>query len=120
MLDPTASGCINHPGIEASARCKQCSRPVCGQCVIQSPQGNFCSGECSDKFAHFSGRAEQMDQRGGGPRGVFLMKIRQLIVKLLILAAVVGLVVFGARALDFSFGDAIKSIFDWVGGLVGK
>lgn len=56
-----SSGCINHPGIEAVARCKQCAKPVCGTCVVKGPTGAFCSDACKETHAAYVNRAQQLD-----------------------------------------------------------
>ncbi len=64
----TASGCINHPGIEAVGRCKQCGRPYCGSCKVQGPTGYFCSDACKGSHEKFTERAQRLDKmsRTGG------------------------------------------------------
>lgn len=85
MLDGTQSGCINHPGVEALARCKQCGRPVCGSCVVSGPTGNFCSQPCKEKHQAFMGKAQQLD---GKARGGLFAKLRAMCAWIIILAAV--------------------------------
>lgn len=84
MLDGSASGCLNHPGVEAAFRCKQCMKPVCRSCAVTGPRGNFCSDACKEKFEAFAQRAETLDaKRGGG-----FAKLRRVFVKLILFAAV--------------------------------
>jgi hypothetical protein len=90
MVGPTASGCINHPGVEAVARCKQCGKPVCGACVVTGPTGRFCSEACKEKHEKFVSRAQAL-QRTSRSAGT-LTKLRRLLIKLVILlAAIVAL-----------------------------
>ena len=63
MLDASKSGCINHPGIEAAHRCKQCGKPVCQSCTVPGPTGMFCSGVCKEKHEAFLQRARQFDDK---------------------------------------------------------
>ena len=58
MLEGTQSGCINHTTVPATARCKQCSRPVCGKCVVVASFGRFCSEACRDQYQDFVNKAE--------------------------------------------------------------
>jgi hypothetical protein len=55
------SGCINHPGVEAVIRCKQCGRPACSVCRVKGPTGDFCSDACKDKHQAFVARAQQLE-----------------------------------------------------------
>ncbi len=38
--------CANHPGVETHLRCSRCGKPICVQCVIQTPVGGRCA-ECA-------------------------------------------------------------------------
>jgi len=42
-----AKTCPNHPDAPAPTMCLQCHRPICKACSLVSPQGIFCSPECS-------------------------------------------------------------------------
>jgi cation transport ATPase len=98
MLNGSVSGCINHPGIEAVARCKQCGKPVCGACMVSGPTGRFCSDACKEKHERFIRRAQELEKTR--PRtGNLAKKLRRLIVKLVILVAV--LLVLGWVAVYF-------------------
>jgi hypothetical protein len=37
--------CSNHPSVETSLRCKQCNKPICPKCAVQTPTGYSCK-EC--------------------------------------------------------------------------
>lgn len=82
ILAGTTSGCINHPTIEAVARCKQCGKPVCGACVVVAYNGHFCSDACQGKHAAFVERAQELSRtsRGAG----FLSKVRFFLTKLVV------------------------------------
>lgn len=82
----TDSGCINHPGVEAAIRCKQCGRPACSACRVKGPTGDFCSEECKEKHQSFVQRAQQMDAMKKAKRGI---PFGQWIRKIIILAIVV-------------------------------
>ncbi len=88
MVSPTASGCINHPGMEAVARCKMCGKPVCGACVEKGPTGAFCSTVCRDKHEAFVQRAQEQADRPK-PAGANVRKLVSILIKLSILLAVV-------------------------------
>ena len=89
MLDGTQSGCINHPAVEAVARCKQCGRPVCNACVVSGPNGRFCSESCQSKFMAFSERAQQLEGRS---RSSFSARLRKVIASVVLLAAILAVV----------------------------
>jgi len=92
MLSPSVSGCINHPGVEAVARCKQCGKPVCSSCVVKGPTGQFCGEQCKDRHEKFIGRAQEM-QRNSRSTGAF-QKLKIALIKLVILLVAIILLGF--------------------------
>lgn len=42
-----AKTCINHKDAAAATMCHQCHHPICKACSLVTPQGIFCSPECS-------------------------------------------------------------------------
>ncbi len=84
MMDGTKSSCINHPAVEATARCKQCGKPVCNTCVEQGPTGRFCSPACRQKHEAFMKRSQELD---GKARSSTFIKLRSLLGTLIIVAA---------------------------------
>lgn len=92
MLKASLSGCINHPGVEAVTRCKQCSRPVCGACIESGPTGHFCSTTCRDKHQAFYLRAQQLDGKGRGSTGLKLRKLIAWLITAVVVCAVLGLI----------------------------
>jgi hypothetical protein len=113
MLEGTRSGCINHPGVEALARCKQCGKPVCGTCVVSGPAGNFCSEVCKEKHQTFMSRAQQLDGRA---RGTMFVKLRKLAGGLIVLAAVCVAVGVIATAVEI---PVLTDLVYRIRGLVG-
>lgn len=87
MLSGTQSGCINHPAMQAVARCKQCGKPVCGSCIVAGPTGRFCSADCRDNHLKFAQRAQQFEGRA---RSAWFVKIRSGAAFLLVTAAVLA------------------------------
>ena len=61
MLSGTQSGCINHPTVPATHRCKRCGQPVCGHCVVTANLGRFCSEQCRDQFQEYTAKAEALE-----------------------------------------------------------
>lgn len=114
MLDATLSGCINHPGIEATGRCKQCGTPFCGACEVRSANGRFCSTMCRDKYEQFAARARQLDKHP--PRGGILMRLRIFVFKIAGLVLAVGAIVFGLAYFDIPVAGRIaRALLQLVG-----
>ena len=88
MLDARLSGCINHPGVEAVIRCKQCGTAVCGACVVATAAGRFCCETCSNKYEAFTRRAQDLEPLRYGPSWMTL--IRRGFLKLIVLALVLA------------------------------
>ena len=115
MVDATSSGCINHPGVEAVARCKQCGKPVCGMCVKKGPTGNFCSDGCRDQYATFIERAADFDARGR--KSGWVRKLRTVFVKLILLVLGLAVLVFLGAQFDV---PVLSAISDKVMGMLGR
>ncbi len=88
MMDGTKSSCINHPGVEATVRCKQCGKPVCNACVEQGSTGRFCSPACRQKHEAFMKRSQELD---GKARSSVFIKLRSLLGTLIIVTVVLVL-----------------------------
>jgi len=103
------SGCINHPGVESIARCKQCGKAVCKACLVTGPTGNFCGDVCRDKHQEFIRRAQELERKkpaGGGAR-----KLAHLAIKLAIYAAVI--IAIGVAGIMFDIpvlSDAVRAV----------
>ncbi len=113
MLDGTQSGCINHPGVESTVRCKQCGKPVCDTCVQSGPTGRFCSADCRQKHETFYQQAQQLDGKGGS--GTFT-KVKKLVGALIVLA--VALAAVGVVATVFEL-PVLSDITRQVRGMIG-
>lgn len=85
------SECINHPGVEATVRCKQCGKPACDACAVSGATGRFCSQDCKEKHEAFIRRAQQLETQKR--RGSLSGGIRKLLSWIFIVAAVVFLLV---------------------------
>jgi hypothetical protein len=71
MTGAKTIGCINHPGIEAIGRCRQCSKPVCRECGVAGTKGIYCCEMCRDKHEQFMQRAQALELDKGYQRGFF-------------------------------------------------
>lgn len=94
MLGAKTIGCINHPGVEAIGRCRQCSKPVCKQCGIVAPTGLYCSQPCQDKHVQFLQRAKTLDLDKKYDPGFFwrLKNWIGITITLIALAVILGIV----------------------------
>jgi len=55
------SYCVNHPARLATARCKQCHKPLCGECARDyGDDGSFCSDKCHTVYSRFAHRAKEL------------------------------------------------------------
>lgn len=113
MLSGTQSGCINHPGVEAAARCKQCSRPICGACVVSGPTGIFCSAGCKEKHETFARRAQELDDKA---RSSFFIKLKGLIVWLIVVVGVAFAIGFIGTAVNI---PVLTPLVQQVRGIIG-
>lgn len=95
-MDGRISTCINHPAVSATARCKQCGKPVCPACTISSPLGTFCSDTCREKYEAFSKRVQELDRDTTRARWNIGVKLRQffsfliVVLVVLVLLGVIG------------------------------
>ncbi|HOZ48029.1 MAG TPA: hypothetical protein PLO37_24190 [Candidatus Hydrogenedentes bacterium] len=106
-----STSCVNHPGIEAVARCKQCGKPVCGICVVAGATGQFCSEECREKHQEFVKRAQQLDLKKSRSVGLVHRLTRwvgKLVVLALLLLFVAALVTFFTDIRIPVIGDMIR------------
>jgi hypothetical protein len=113
MPQEISSGCINHPAIEAVARCKQCMKPVCKTCIVDGPMGKYCSASCKEKHEMYVKKAQdaELTRRKPSHSG----KIKELIAKLIILLVV--LAGLGAAAAYFDVpvvGDMVRQFFPFI------
>ena len=84
--------CINHTSVEAAARCKQCSRPICKACFVEPKLGPFCSDDCSEKYTAFRGR----HSGEGDFMTRFMRKVKSFIVTLIVLAILAAGIIYAA------------------------
>ena len=92
MLSGTTSVCVNHPGVEAKFKCRQCGTPVCAKCGIAVPGGHaFCSKECLAKGHQFAQNAQAMDLPERKPKSAFVKLLKKLVF-LVILLLIIGFI----------------------------
>lgn len=109
------SACLNHPGIEAVGRCKQCGKPFCAACKVAGPTGQFCSNECKQKHEAFVQRAQQLEARKA-PMNV-MATVRKIVGKLVVLLILlVFLVVVGIVLPDIPIlGNFAARVREYIG-----
>lgn len=49
MSEPGSFRCAEHPNVETHLRCGKCGKPICPQCLVQTPVGSRCR-ECSKLY----------------------------------------------------------------------
>ena len=87
--------------------CHQCHKPICRSCVVVTPEGSFCSSECTVTF-----RLVKTKLGGGGkPKPSFGSQVVMLVMLSLVLG--VMLLHFAARQVE-----SLQK-FDMIGKLLG-
>ena len=51
--------CSNHPDSPAVARCKVCEKGVCLFCIVETPEGSFCSAKCLQVLSEVKGWVDE-------------------------------------------------------------
>ena len=52
--------CLNHPDVNAAAKCAACGKPLCAECVMIFDNQKYCSETCHLKSLASTLRAEQV------------------------------------------------------------
>lgn len=87
------SYCMRHSSRVASGRCKQCHKPLCGECAMSYPEdGVFCSDKCHTMYDRFASRAKSMPMYRGG-LAIRLHNLLMSLIGLVKLAVVLGVLV---------------------------
>lgn len=53
--------CINHKETASVTMCHQCHHPICKSCSLVTPQGTFCSPECSILYREVKAKLQEPD-----------------------------------------------------------
>ena len=86
------SYCIKHDARLAANRCKQCHKPLCGECALSCGEdGVFCSDRCHTIYRQFADRAGRLPK---GRRRIASGGIARLAISLVKLALVFAVIVF--------------------------
>jgi hypothetical protein len=70
-----ARNCINHKDAPAASMCHQCHHPICTPCSLVTPQGTFCSPECSILHREMKDRLRQGAPKDGMKKLEGLLKL---------------------------------------------
>ena len=97
MLKGAESACINHPTVHGTIRCKQCSRPICKDCVVPGPLGSYCSQACKEKHTQFNAQVQRLDAKAGTAS---FTKVKKLVAAVIVLAGVLFAVGFVASTVE--------------------
>ena len=82
--------CLNHPDVNAAAKCAACGKPLCAECVMIFDNQKYCSEACSLKGQASSLRAEQViDSKRRADRRSGIGKFLTFIIIIAIAAAAV-------------------------------
>lgn len=100
--------CLKHKDQNAITQCNQCHKPLCKSCTMVTPQGSFCSSECSILSREFKARFAAGKPR----RASFAMKF----IGVILFVFAIFLAVHGAHR----FGNVeIAGKFDIIGRVLG-
>ena len=58
--------CMVHHDRTAVARCAQCHKPACQECVVSTAEGKFCSRDCAAKYESYQKRNRQFKKPARG------------------------------------------------------
>ncbi len=113
MVDVSQTGCIHHPNMQATNRCKQCTVPTCHKCTVVGPTGKFCSENCKNIHEAFIRRSQDLNTTA---RSSFFVKMRSRVATLLF----IGVVLFAAGVVGTVFYIPVLSeLTQRVRGIIG-
>jgi hypothetical protein len=104
-----AKTCLNHKDTPATTMCHQCHHPICKACTLVSPQGIFCSPECSILNRDVKSRLEEP-----GPKGMARLEtlLKLLVAFVLILLGFGGIHMAAERVPKLKRMDVIGRLMD--------
>jgi len=70
-----ARTCINHKDTASTTMCHQCHNPICKSCSLVTPQGIFCSPECSILNRDVKARLKEGKPKDGMTRVETMLKL---------------------------------------------
>jgi len=101
--------CYVHTSRDAMIRCKQCSKPLCHECRINTEMGVFCSQECYNKTKGFMERAAAHGKKKTSYWAISNI-IRKLVGLAIVLVIVWGLWQYGPEPVSSFIDNVISRI----------
>ena len=103
--------CLNHPDVNAVAKCAACGKPLCAECVMICDNQKYCSEACHLKGLASSLRAEQViDCKRRSDRRSSAGKRLTLVIIIVIAAAAACFYVKNKKHIDTRAAAGIENI----------
>ena len=103
--------CLNHPDVDAAAKCAACGKPLCTECIMIFDNQKYCSEACYFKGLASGMRAEQViGARRRTERRASAGKFFTLIIIVVIAAAAACFYVKNKKNVDARAAAGIESI----------
>ena len=101
--------CFFHTSRDALIRCKQCGKPLCHECRMNTDMGVFCSQECYEKTKNFTERAAQHSQKKSS-YWLISSIVRKLVGLIVVIGVIWGLWKFGPEPVSSAIDNAISFV----------
>lgn len=95
MRNAKDSVCLRHTDRPAVTRCETCFRPLCEECRIPRDNVDFCSEQCAIGYTDTQKRMEAFEKQTRRVKG---RRLRRLLLRWLIVAAIAGGIYYWCRA----------------------
>jgi hypothetical protein len=105
-----ARSCINHKDAPSATMCHQCHHPICKACTLVTPQGIYCSPECSILNRDMKERLKQGTPKDGMRKLEALIKL--IAAFLLICLGFFGIHVAAQKVPKLRNADVIGRLLD--------
>ena len=103
--------CLNHPDVNATAKCAACGKPLCKECIMIFDNQKYCSETCYYKGLASGMRAEQViSAKRRTDRSSSAGKFFTLIIIVIIAVAAACFYVKNTKAVDTRAAAGIESI----------
>ena len=113
--------CLNHPDVNAVAKCAACGKPLCAECVMIYDNAKYCSEACRLKGEASGLRAEQVigekrstDRKGGVKKFIIFLLL------LLIAAACAFYYSQNKKEIDRKAKSGIRSVKSKAGEVIAE
>lgn len=104
--------CLNHPDRRATARCAQCSKPICPECAVERNGDTYCGEACSAARAEYESREARRALAGKRTEHFGLREWGWRVVILLLISGILYYV-FGVQEVRSAgdFGEMLRRMF---------